>query len=52
MRVLDISINEKRVGLSVDVLHHDLETIETLGFRDLDFATETLNQIFIDNAIR
>lgn len=36
----------------MDVLHHNLEAIEALGFRDLDFTTETLNEILIDNAIR
>jgi len=36
----------------VDVLHHDLEAVEAAGLGDLNLATETLNQVLIDNAIR
>ena len=36
----------------MDVLHGDLETIETSGLRDLNFCAELLTKIFGDNAIR
>jgi hypothetical protein len=51
LRLLDVGINEQRVGLGVDVLHHDLEAVEAAGLGDLDLSTETLNQVLIDNAI-
>lgn len=51
LRVLDISVDQKGVSLRVDVLHHDLEAVEALCLWDLDFATKTLYQILIDNAI-
>jgi hypothetical protein len=31
-RILDISVDEKQVGLGVNVLHHDLEAVEAPGF--------------------
>lgn len=36
----------------MDVFHHDLEAVEAARFRYLDFAAETLDEIFIDDAIR
>ena len=49
--LLDICIDEQRVGLRVDVLHHDLETVEATGLGDLDLATETLNKVLVDNTV-
>lgn len=36
----------------MDVLHHDLESIEELGFRTLDFRTESLHQVLVDDPVR
>jgi len=35
----------------VNVLHHDLETIEELGLRVLHLSHKILCEIFVDNAI-
>lgn len=35
----------------MDVLHHDLETIEAASLRDLDFTAEAFHQVLIDNAV-
>lgn len=51
-RLLDVCIDEKRIRLRVDVLHHDLESIETPSFGDLDLSAKSLDEILIDNAIR
>jgi hypothetical protein len=37
-RVLDICVDQERVRLGVDVLHHDLESVEELCFGALDFG--------------
>lgn len=50
--VLDVSVNEQRVGLSMDVLHHNLKAVEALGLRNLDLTGKALNQILIDNTVR
>ena len=36
----------------MDVLHHDLETVEKLGFGVLNFRDEVLGQILVHDAIR
>jgi hypothetical protein len=36
----------------MDVIHHDLETVEALHFCSLNLARESLDQIFVNNAIR
>lgn len=48
---LDVGVDEERVGLGVDVLHHNLETVEAASLRDLDLSAEALNKVLIDNAI-
>ena len=35
----------------MDVLHHDLKAVEASCLGDLDFTAETLDKIFVDNAI-
>lgn len=35
----------------MDVLHHDLETVETMCLRRLYFVREPFDQIFFDNAV-
>jgi hypothetical protein len=49
--LLDIGINEQRVGLGVDVLHHDLETVEATSLGDLNLSAETLDQVLVDNTV-
>ena len=51
LRVLDIGIDQERVGLGVNVLHHDLETVEAPCLGGLDLIAETLNEILIDDTI-
>lgn len=50
--LLDICINEERVCLGMNILHHDLETIEAASLGYLDLSTEPLHQVFIDDAVR
>ncbi len=50
--VLDIGIDEERVCLGVDVLHHDLEAVEAAGLGSLDLVGETLDEVFVDDAVR
>ena len=50
--LLDVCVDEERVHLGVDVLHHDLEPIETACFWYLHFSTEALDEVLIDNTIR
>ena len=49
--LFDVRIDQERVGLGMDVLHHDLETVETSRFGDLDFIAEPFEKILIDNAV-
>lgn len=49
--LLDVGINEERVGFGVDVFHHDLETVETTSLGDLDFSAEALNEVLVDNTV-
>lgn len=51
-RLLDVGVNEEGVGLGVNVLHHDLEAVETTSLGDLDLATESLDEVLVDNTIR
>lgn len=50
--LLDVGVDEQRVCLGVDVLHHDLETVEASSLGDLNLAAETLDQVLVDNAVR
>lgn len=50
--LLDVGVNEQGVGLGVDVLHHDLEAVEATSLGDLDLATESLDEVLVDNTIR
>mmetsp|Transcript_139763 Transcript_139763/g.197928 ORF Transcript_139763/g.197928 Transcript_139763/m.197928 type:complete len:203 (+) Transcript_139763:437-1045(+) len=50
--VLDVLLNQKGVGLRVDVLHCDLEAIEGTGFRNLNLRRELRRKVFQDDAIR
>ena len=49
--LLDVGINEERVGLGVDVLHHNLETVEATSLGDLNFSTEALNQVLVNDTV-
>ena len=49
--LLDVCVDQKRVCLGVDVLHHDLETIEASSLGDLDFTTESLDEVLVDNSV-
>ena len=50
--LFNVGINQERVRFGVNVLHHDLETIEASSLWNLYLAAETFDQILIDNSIR
>lgn len=50
--LLDIRINEQRIRLRVNILHHDLKPIETTRFGNLHFSTEPLDQVLIHDPVR
>ena len=52
LRVLDVGVNEERVCLGVDVLHHDLETVEAPRLGGLHLVGETLDEVLIDDTVR
>ena len=35
----------------MDILNHDLETVEAARLRDLDLAGETLEEVLVDDAV-
>ena len=35
----------------MDVLHHDLEAVEASCFRDLNFTTEALDEVLVDDTV-
>ena len=49
--LLDVGVNEQGVGLGMDVLHHDLETVEAASLRNLDLSAETLNEVLVDDTV-
>ena len=49
--VLDVGVNEKGVGFCVNVLHHNLESIERTCFRPAHFVREVNAQVFVDNTV-
>lgn len=49
--IFNISVYQKRVCFRVNVLHCDLETIETSGFRNLNLWAKLLSQVFKHDAI-
>ena len=49
--VRDVRVDEKGVRLGVDVLHHNLESIEAPGLGCLDLVAEALDEILVHDAI-
>ena len=49
--LLNVCVDQEGVGLRVDVLHHDLETVEATSLRNLDFCAEALDEVLVDDAI-
>ena len=49
--VLDVGIDEERVSFRVDVLHHDLETIEALCLGDLNHIGEAFVEVLVDDTV-
>lgn len=47
----NVCIDEQRVRFRVDVLHHDLESVEASRLRNLHFTAESLDEVLVDNAI-
>jgi hypothetical protein len=50
-RLLDISVDEERLGFGMDILHHDLEAIEATSFSGLNLVRESLYEVLVDDAI-
>ena len=50
--VLDVGIDQQRVGLGVDVLHCNLESVEAPGLRDLHLAAKLLGQVLQHDPVR
>jgi hypothetical protein len=48
----DVCVDQQRVGLGVDILHHDLEAVEASRLGYLYLAAEALHQVLVDNAVR
>jgi hypothetical protein len=49
--VLDVGIDEERVSFRVDVLHHDLETIEAPCLGDLNLIGEAFVEVLVDDTV-
>ncbi len=47
----DVGVDEEGVGFGVDVLHHDLETVEAASFGGLDFRGESLDEILVNDTV-
>lgn len=52
IRVLDIRVNEQRIGFRMDVFYHYLESVETPCFSCLDFVGEAFDEVFVDYSVR
>jgi hypothetical protein len=50
--VLDVRVNEKRIGFAVDVLNSYLEAVEALGFRRCDLRCKFAAEVLVDDAIQ
>ena len=50
--VLDVSIDEERVSLGMDILHYNLEAIEAVSLSSLDLIREPFDQILVDNPVQ
>ena len=48
----NVCVDQQRVRLRVDVLHHDLEAVEASRLRYLYFTAKSLDQVLVDNAVR
>ena len=48
----DVGIDQERVSLGVDVLHHDLEPVEASRLGDLHLSAEALDEVLIDDTVR
>jgi hypothetical protein len=51
-RFFNIGVNQERVGFRMDVLHHDLEAIETSGLGNLYFIAKPLEKVLVYDTIR
>jgi hypothetical protein len=47
----DVRVDEKRVCLGVNVLHHDLEAVEASRLGYLHLTGESLDQVLVNNAV-
>ena len=51
LAVLDVGVDEEGVGLGMDVLHGDLESVEAAGLGTLDLGGEISGQVLVHDAV-
>ena len=51
LSVLDVGVDEEGVGLGVNVLHGDLESVEAAGLGTLDLGGEVGGQVLVHDAV-
>ena len=49
--LLDIGVDQKGVSLGVNILHHNLKTVEAARLRNLDLSAESLEKVLVHNAV-
>ena len=49
--VLNVSVDQKSIGLRMNILHHHLETVESSSLWDLDLCHESLSKVLKNNTI-
>ena len=49
--LLDVRVDEKRICLRVDVLHHDLESIKAPRLRQLHLTHEIHREVLVDDPV-
>ena len=50
--LFDVCVDKQGVCLGVDVLHHDLETVEAACLWYLHLTAETFDEVLVDDAVR
>ena len=51
LRLVDVGVDQERVSFGMNVLHHDLKSVKATSLRNLNFATESFDEILIHDPI-
>ena len=51
LRIFDVGVNEQRIGLGMDVFHHDLKAIKKLGFGILYHPDHVFSEVLIHDPV-